>query len=297
MNYIDFYRKTFSNVDLSNYIIYGENINNGSFIGGLASCFQGINKTKLINVGNAEYTHIGMGFGIALDGGFALYISKQLDFLFFGMDHFISTIEIFKMNSSNGNFSIITAVQNQGFQGPQSSFNRSSAFSNLIRMPIYFLNSNNSIIKFADTFNKPGVNIGILSQFHFNKIMPITLFKCQLFDYYECYYNTTDSIDSKKISIYCNGFTINTILKYITEKNIQLNNILIVNHFCSNTDFYTLNREFEFNLILDDECDKDYYPIDCFRIVNTTNSTEMVAPNCYYQIAYNMLEDFFQLGN
>ena len=76
MKYLDFYNLIFTKNNLNGYIAFGESINNGSFLGGLSRFILKNKDLKIFNCTNAEYTHIGIGFGIALGGGKAIYVCK-----------------------------------------------------------------------------------------------------------------------------------------------------------------------------------------------------------------------------
>ena len=68
------------------------------------------------------------------------------------------------MNSPEGNFNIITAIQDQGYQGPQSSFYKLKAFSNLVGLDVIYLNSINAFYYASSVFNNNNAKILILSQ-------------------------------------------------------------------------------------------------------------------------------------
>ena len=107
-------------------VLYGENINNGSCVMGLAKNIQPSPTGRILNVGNCEPTHCGLGFGLMLSGASAVLFVKQLDFMLHGMDHFSSTYNFIRSSvatDSLGSFTIIVVVCDQGHQGPQSNFN------------------------------------------------------------------------------------------------------------------------------------------------------------------------------
>ena len=110
---------------MENTLVYGENLDRGSFISGLSKNLIA-GPTRLVkNIGNCEYTHCGVGFGLMMSGHNAVLFVKQLDFMMLGIDHFVSTygqIRATNYQQPLGSFTIVTAVYDQGFQGPQSSF-------------------------------------------------------------------------------------------------------------------------------------------------------------------------------
>jgi len=110
---------------MNNTLVYGENIDRGSFISGLSKNLIPSANRLLKNTGNCEYTHCGVGFGLMMSGVNAVLFVKQLDFMMLGIDHFVSTygsIRATKYAKPLGSFTIISAIYDQGFQGPQSSF-------------------------------------------------------------------------------------------------------------------------------------------------------------------------------
>jgi pyruvate/2-oxoglutarate/acetoin dehydrogenase E1 component len=130
---------------IPNVVLYGENINQGSQILGLTRDLRVQDGGRIINVGNCEYTHCGVGFGLMMAGVSCVLFVKQLDFMLLGMDHFVSTYNFVRCSrdlSSLGSFTIITIVCDQGYQGPQSSFNALSDICSLSRVPGYTVTNN-----------------------------------------------------------------------------------------------------------------------------------------------------------
>src|SRR5688572_19494537 len=107
-------------------LLYGENIDTGSRISGLARGLKVNPGGRILNVGDCELTHCGVGFGIMLDGGNAVLFMKQLDFLLLGIDQVVNTynfIRAYRPTVTLGSFTIFLIVCDQGLQGPQSSLN------------------------------------------------------------------------------------------------------------------------------------------------------------------------------
>lgn len=124
-------------------LLYGENIDTGSCISGLARGLKVNSSGRILNVGNCELTHIGLGLGMMLDGGNAVVFMKQLDFLLLGLDQMINTfnyIRAFSMQSCFGSFTIFVTVYDQGYQGPQSSLNAASDFASIANINVFCLN-------------------------------------------------------------------------------------------------------------------------------------------------------------
>lgn len=131
--------------NIPNVVLYGENINTGSHISGLTRNLKVQSGGRIINVGNCEATHCGVGFGLMLNGVTAVLFVKQLDFMLLGIDHFVSTYNFVRCHcnpSSIGSFTIIAIVCDQGFQGPQSSFNAVGDICSLARVSGYTITNN-----------------------------------------------------------------------------------------------------------------------------------------------------------
>jgi acetoin:2,6-dichlorophenolindophenol oxidoreductase subunit beta len=119
---------------------FGENIAQGSRLCGLARQLPG----RVLTVGNCENTHVGVGLGMMMEGGEALLIVKQLDFLLLAADQMINTMNLVRASSGGegppGSFTILTIVCDQGWQGPQSSFNDLAGLCALARLDGYHIN-------------------------------------------------------------------------------------------------------------------------------------------------------------
>lgn len=149
-------------------LLYGENINTGSFISGLA---RGLNVNpggRILNVGNCELTHIGVGLGMMMDGGNAAVFMKQLDFLLLGLDQIVNTfnyIRAFIPRDRLGSFTILPIVCDQGYQGPQSSINAASDFASMANIDCFCLNgAEDASIVVRDQFVSPGFRVICTSQ-------------------------------------------------------------------------------------------------------------------------------------
>lgn len=153
--------------------IYGENINYGSCIGGLARGLIVNPSGQIQNVGNCELTHVGLGLGIMLDGGQAALYGKQLDFILLGLEQACNTfnfIRAFRPRSTWGSFTIFVVVCDQGYQGPQSSLNNAGDFASLINIPVYCLNGTRDVERVVGRhFANPGFRVICLSQRQFSE--------------------------------------------------------------------------------------------------------------------------------
>ena len=153
---------------MENTLVYGENLDRGSFISGLSKNLIA-GPTRLVkNIGNCEYTHCGVGFGLMMSGHNAVLFVKQLDFMMLGIDHFVSTYgQICATNYQKplGSFTIVTAVYDQGFQGPQSSFRGLNEICSMSGASGFLLQENADTKKVvAEEMSKPGFRFIAISQ-------------------------------------------------------------------------------------------------------------------------------------
>jgi len=149
-------------------LVYGENIDRGSYLSGLSKNLTSGPRRRILNVGNCEYTHCGVGFGAMLAGANAVLFVKQLDFMLLGMDHFASTYGLLRSGQALdrlGSFTIVVAVYDQGYQGPQSSFNDLASMCSLARVPGFTLTNLADAAAVAEQeFHRPGFRIIALTQ-------------------------------------------------------------------------------------------------------------------------------------
>lgn len=168
MNYLDEINKNLINSlnKEKNSLIFGQNINCGSFISGLTKNFDKQKRLKIYNTPNCEYSMIGSGFGFLISGGTAVYFAKQLDFMLLGCDHFVNTLNSIKNNNQiNGKFKIVLFICDQGFQGSQSSFNNIDDLSSLAQFDTYQINTKfeaEAVTKYF--FKKKGFSIYSVGQ-------------------------------------------------------------------------------------------------------------------------------------
>lgn len=169
-NYLQAMNKVISDHvnQMENTLVYGENLDRGSFISGLSkNLIPG--PTRLVrNVGNCEYTHCGVGFGLMMSGHNAVLFVKQLDFMMLGIDHFVSTygsIRATKYQQPLGSFTIVTAIYDQGFQGPQSSFRGLNEICSMSGASGFLLQELSDAEKIVnEEISKPGFRFIALSQ-------------------------------------------------------------------------------------------------------------------------------------
>lgn len=152
-------------------LLFGENIDTGSKIAGLARGLTVNPAGRILNVGNSELTHCGIGFGTMLDGGQAVLFMKQLDFLLLGLDQLVNTFNViraYRNADARGSFTIFLIVCDQGYQGPQSSLNSAGDFASIANVPVYCLNAASDASRVvAEWFVRPGFRIVCVSQRQF----------------------------------------------------------------------------------------------------------------------------------
>lgn len=153
---------------MDNTLVFGENIDRGSCISGLSKNLTPGPTRVIKNVGNCEYTHCGVGFGLMMSGANAVLFVKQLDFMLLGMDHFVSTFGVVRATKHHkplGSFTIVTAIYDQGFQGPQSSFRGIAEMASLSGGSAFLLQEladANEIV--SHEFSSPGFRFIAVSQ-------------------------------------------------------------------------------------------------------------------------------------
>lgn len=149
-------------------LLYGENIDTGSRIAGLARGLKVNPAGRILNVSNCELTHIGVGLGMMMDGGNAAVFMKQLDFLLLGLDQMVNTfnyIRAFPPQDGFGSFTIFPIVCDQGYQGPQSSLNAASDFASMANIDVFCLNgAEDASIIIREQFVSPGFRVLCTSQ-------------------------------------------------------------------------------------------------------------------------------------
>jgi len=149
-------------------LLYGENIDTGSRISGLARGLTVNPAGRILNVGNCELAHCGIGFGVMIDRGNAALFMKQLDFLLLGLDQLVNTfnfIRAYRPKDQVGSFTIFLIICDQGHQGPQSSMNSASDFASMANVDVYCLNAaSDAAAVVGDRFVAGGFRVMCLSQ-------------------------------------------------------------------------------------------------------------------------------------
>lgn len=138
MKYIDFVNSLIKE-EISKQkkiVLFGQNINAGSCLGGLTRGVTVNSNSMIINSTNSENTLCGFGFGLMMNGTSSVFFMKQLDFLLLGIDHLVNTYNIIRSvkPNSKSSFTIFPIVVDNSFQGPQSSLNNFADFCSIARV-------------------------------------------------------------------------------------------------------------------------------------------------------------------
>ena len=169
MKYIEYVNSLISDkVSKSeNCVLFGQNINAGSCLGGLTRNIKVNSKSKIFNSTNAENSLTGFGFGLMMNGSNGVFFLKQLDFLLLGIDHIVNTYNIIRSIKDNyvqGSFTIVATIVDSGFDGP-SSFNGFYDLCAIARVNGYNINNKaDADYLFSNEFLQPGFRIITLSQ-------------------------------------------------------------------------------------------------------------------------------------
>jgi len=153
---------------IDDVVLFGENIDTGSRISGMTRNLSVSGNGCILNVGNCEATQVGVGMGLMINGVSSVMFSKQLDFLLLGCDQIVNTYNIVRLYEdfdSLGSFSVVTIICDQGYQGPQSSFNCLGDLSSMAQIPAYVItNADDARIVFRHHFRTAGFRMICLSQ-------------------------------------------------------------------------------------------------------------------------------------
>ena len=87
-------------------VLYGQNINAGSCLGGLTRGVSEINNGMTLNTPNIENTLVGVGFGLMLSSVNSVFFMKQFDFLLLGIDHLVNTYNVIRQTQPKASFTI-----------------------------------------------------------------------------------------------------------------------------------------------------------------------------------------------
>jgi pyruvate/2-oxoglutarate/acetoin dehydrogenase E1 component len=149
-------------------VLFGQNINAGSCLGGLTRNIKMNGASKIFNSTNAENSLVGFGFGLMMNGASGVFLMKQLDFLLLGIDQLVNTFNILRSLKDKypaGSFTIVATVVDSGYDGPQSSFNNFFDICSIAHIDGYTVtNKADADHIFTNHFLQPGFRIIALSQ-------------------------------------------------------------------------------------------------------------------------------------
>jgi pyruvate/2-oxoglutarate/acetoin dehydrogenase E1 component len=155
-------------LNADNCVLFGQNINAGSCLGGLTRNIKVNKGSAIFNSTNAENSLVGFGFGLMMNGVSGVFLMKQLDFLLLGIDQLVNTFNILrslKDKYPNGSFTIVATVVDSGYDGPQSSFNNFHDVCSIAHIEGFTVtNKADADHIFKNHFLKPGFRIIALSQ-------------------------------------------------------------------------------------------------------------------------------------
>jgi pyruvate dehydrogenase E1 component beta subunit len=170
MKYIEFVNNLIKQevIKHDNLVLFGQNINAGSCLGGLTKGLKVKESSKIINSTNSENSLCGFGFGLLMGGINSIFFMKQLDFLLLGIDHLVNTFNIIRnidYFKSKASFTIMPIIVDNGYQGPQSSLNNLSDFCSIARVSGYTITNKADAEKIISSeLIKPGFRIICVSQ-------------------------------------------------------------------------------------------------------------------------------------
>jgi len=133
-----FLKKELANHSTS--VVYGQNINAGSRLGGFAKGLDSIEGCEVINTPNVENSLVGMGFGLMLKNIPSVFMMKQQDFLLLGVDQLVNTWNALKSRGPFVPFVVAMIVVDNGWEGPQASFNNTNSLAELSDLKCFIVN-------------------------------------------------------------------------------------------------------------------------------------------------------------
>ena len=145
-------------------VVYGQNINAGSRLGGFAKGLDSIEGCEVINTPNVENSLVGMGFGLMLKNIPSVFMMKQQDFLLLGVDHLVNTWSALKSRGPFVPFVIAMIVVDNGWEGPQSSFNNTNSLAKLSDLKCFIVNGVNVSEKAVNQAFTGGPSLLAISQ-------------------------------------------------------------------------------------------------------------------------------------
>lgn len=239
-------------------VVYGQNVNAGSRIGGLTKNIDSIKTVKIINSTNSENTLAGFGFGLLLAGKSSCYVLKQHDFMLLGMDHWRNTWNMIRTREFSSNYVIIAPVVDSGFEGPQANLNNLSEFASIFGCPVYVVNSTSAIDKVFASVDSTPLSIVGLSQKTLKSDVDATE---ELVDTGAMYSvieikAKPSNLKSATHFIVCLGFSWNNVSKILKDSISTCRMQIVIPHMVGDSTYLDyLRKTFQFNdevTVLDD---------------------------------------------
>lgn len=226
-------------------VVYGQNVNAGSRLGGLTKDFASVPGCRVVNTPNVENSLVGMGFGLMLGGVTSLYAIKQQDFLLLGLDQLVNTWSALRSRGPFVPFVLAMIVVDSGWEGPQASFNNTIGIASLARIPAFLATSAHDIGPAVSRAFEGGPAILALSQRMLKKEPAVTTTlgtTVSVFDSYTTY-QTDDTLEPRnRLLIICVNFSFEHALALQDELAGTGTNVSIVN-------FFSVVREVDSRLI------------------------------------------------
>jgi len=222
MKYFEVVSERLSNLTVANekILICGENIDKGSCLGGLGKKLKSNNNQTILNVGNSELIHAGVGMGMMMKDSHCILLVKQMDFMLLSLDQFVNTNNFIRayMPNAQGSFSVLITVCDQGYQGPQSSLFNPSEFASLCNTNLYCLNTEAEV---ENIINKEiilnGFKLILVSQSLNSKLLtrldPLSI---------GCHKSYIQYSEGSEMVIICFGFSLNQTVEKLNMQNISL---------------------------------------------------------------------------
>jgi hypothetical protein len=141
-------------------VLFGQNISEGSCLGGLTRGLAVRKNSRIINTPNSENTLVGLGFGLLMNNISSIFFVKQLDFLLLGIDQIINTNNYVRTKTFEASFTIFPVIVDSGYQGIQSSYNALGDVCSIGQVPGFLINgvSDGKKIVEEEMF-RPGIKI------------------------------------------------------------------------------------------------------------------------------------------
>ncbi len=167
MKYIEYVNELLKN-EIPKYedlVLFGQNISAGSCLSGLTRGFSVSVNGEIINSTNSENSLCGFGFGMMMNNTSSIFFMKQLDFLLLSIDHLVNTYNIIRNHDNTHSFTIFPIIVDNGYQGPQSSFNNFGDFCSIARIKGFTITNSIDAKKIIQSqLVSPGFRIIAVSQ-------------------------------------------------------------------------------------------------------------------------------------